>query len=184
MFSNGDFLRCLALLIGAVCFAANGKSLWKKSYDSENGWITIEPPANFGRWVKLYPFKEWRKFFAAIYVEPSKENVDPWWKFVNGVEFFNANRLQQLLVSNHLCMDEMMAAYRPRKTKTGGLPNLTSIPRKPEPLGTEYKCVACSRTNVTLYLELQRGKEGMKGTKYHRHLGATAACSVRLSEEW
>ena len=74
-----------------------------------------------------------------------------------------------------------MVAYQPRKTKTGGLPNLTSLQRKPESLGTEYKCVACSRTNVTLHLEIQRG---MQGTKYHRQLGATGACTVCMSEEW
>ena len=77
-----------------------------------------------------------------------------------------------------------MVAYRPRKTKTGGLPNLTSLPRKLEPLGTEYKCVICSKTNVTLHLEIQRGRVDMQGTKYHRQLGATAACTVRMSEEW
>ena len=112
MFSNGDFLRCMALFIGGVCYAANGKALWKTTYDSNNGeWITIEPAANFGRWVKLYRFKEWRKFFASIYVDPTREHVDPWWKFVNGVKFFNLNRLKLLVLSNHLCMDEMMVAY-------------------------------------------------------------------------
>ena len=77
-----------------------------------------------------------------------------------------------------------MSAWRFRKTKTGGLPNLTSLPRKPEPLGTEFKCVTCSRSNVMLNLEIQRGKEGMKETRYHRDLGATAACTLCLGEEW
>ena len=184
LFSNGDFLRCLSLFIGAVCFAANGNALWKKKNDSEDGWITIEPAANFDRWMKLYRFKEWKRFFASIYADHSRKYTDPWWKFVAGVEFFNLNRLKLLVASNHLCMDEMMVAFRPRKSKTGGLPNLTSLPRKPEPLGTEYKCINCTKTNCTLHLEIQRGKVGMAGTRYHRQLGATAACTVRMSEEW
>ena len=75
-----------------------------------------------------------------------------------------------------------MSAWRPRKTKLGGLPNITHIARKPEPLGTEKKCTACSSCKVMLHMEIQRGKDEMKKEKYNRELGATAACTVRLSE--
>ena len=38
--------------------------------------------------------------------------------------------------------------------------------RKPEPLGTELKCVADTLTNMMLYLEIQKGKKEMKEAKY------------------
>ena len=45
-----------------------------------------------------------------------------------------------------------------------------------------FKCVACPTTGVILFLEIQRGKEGMKDQVHHRALGATAGCTVRMSE--
>ena len=45
-----------------------------------------------------------------------------------------------------------MSAWRPRKDKTGGLPNISFILRKPEPLGTEFKSMACSLTGIYFVL--------------------------------
>ena len=43
-------------------------------------------------------------------------------------------------------------------TKNGGLPNISYIIRKLEPLGTEFKSVCCPVTGVLTHLEIQRGK--------------------------
>ena len=59
-------------------------------------------------------------------------------------------------------MDELMSAWKPRNTKTGDLPNITYILQKPEPLGSEFKCSACTRAKFMMYLEIQRGKDEMK----------------------
>jgi len=55
-----------------------------------------------------------------------------------------------------------MSAWRPRTTALGGLPNISHVPRIPEPLGTEFKCPACPATGCMVALEIQRGREGMK----------------------
>ena len=78
IFSNADFLCCMALMIGSACYASNGKALWKQDNNPEYGWLTIEPATNFGRWVKLYRFKEFRQFLASIYVDPARQNTDLW----------------------------------------------------------------------------------------------------------
>lgn len=44
--------------------------------------------------------------------------------------------------ANIKVLDETMSAYRPRTTKSGTLPYLSFILRKPEPLGTEFKTLA------------------------------------------
>ena len=75
-----------------------------------------------------------------------------------------------------------MCAWRPRQTRFGRLPNISYIIRKPEPLGTEYKTVCCPNTGVMTYMEIQRGKEGMKNMRLQRELGATAACTIRCAE--
>jgi hypothetical protein len=49
-------------------------------------------------------------------------------------------------------LDESMSAWRPRTTKHGGLPHISFVMQKPEPLGTEFKTAAdpatasCSRS--------------------------------------
>jgi len=76
-----------------------------------------------------------------------------------------------------------MSSWKPRTTATGSLPNISFIMRKPKPLGTEFKCTACSITGVMHCLEVQRGKVGMSVQKYNATLGATVGCSLRLIEQ-
>jgi hypothetical protein len=84
-----------------------------------------------------------------------------------------------------------------------GLPNISFILRKPEPLGerfvviwffiivflfltnsiSEMKCTACSSTGCMLNLEIQRGKEGMKTMKHNNCIGATSGCTLRVMED-
>ena len=68
-------------------------------------------------------------------------------------------------------------------TEKGNLPHLSYIFRKPEPLGTEFNTVACSVTGALLFIEIQRGKEGIKDSRYQYELGATAECTKRMMEE-
>ena len=184
LFTHVEFLRGIAVMIGSVCFSASGNQLWKKPSQDSEDFITVEPKAEFYKWMSGFRFKEFRQFLPSIYEDPTKKDTDPWWRFIGGVEQFNMNCLKYIVSSNRLAMDELMMAWRPRKTKTGGLPNITFILRKPEPLGTEYKCSTCSSCNVMLYMEIQRGKEEMKKQKYNRDLGATAGCTLRLAEAW
>ena len=61
--------------------------------------------------------------------------------------------------------DKSMSAIRFRTTAKGNLPHLSYIFRKAEPLGTEFKTVACSVTWAFICLEVQRVKEGVKHRK-------------------
>ena len=53
---------------------------------------------------------------------------------------------------------------------------------KPDPLGKEFKKFSLYVTGALLFIEFHRGKEGMKHSKYHQDLGATAACTKRTLE--
>ena len=181
LFTKSEFLKGFTLLIGAACYAANGEALWKKTANWD--FLTLEPTADFYKFMCDYRFREFRDFLPSLYKSPNLKDSDPWWEFVAAVDEFNLNRLKCLDPSNHLCIDELMSAWRPRTTATGGLPNITHIPRKPKPLGTEFKCVACSQTGCMLYLEIQRGKDGMKNLEHNRELGNTAGCTLRLAQE-
>ena len=76
-----------------------------------------------------------------------------------------------------------MSAIRFRTTAKGNLPHLSYIFGNPEPLGTKFKTVAWSVTGALLFIEVQRGEEGIKGSRYQQELGATAACTKRMMEE-
>ena len=65
-----------------------------------------------------------------------------------------------------------------RTTKTGTLPNISFIKRKPEPLGTEFKNIVDGISGNMVWLEIQEGKDRMKDKEYH-NLGSTIACSLR-----
>ena len=75
---------------------------------------------------------------------------------------FNKARRDRFAAGPVLVLDEIMSAWRPQTTPTGGLPNVSFIPRKPEPLGTEFKTVCCGITGVMLFVEVQKGKCAMK----------------------
>ena len=68
-------------------------------------------------------------------------------------------------------------------TSKGNLPHLSYIFRKPEPFGAEFKKFACSVTGSLIFIDIQRGKEGMKLSRYHLELGATSACTKILMED-
>ena len=78
--------------------------------------------------------------------------------------------------------DESMSAWRPQTTSKGGLPHLSFVDRKPEPLGTKFKNVACAITGIMLALEIQRGKTDDTVLKHDDVKSSTAAVSVRLAE--
>ena len=54
--------------------------------------------------------------------------------------------------------DESMSENRFRTTDQGNLPHLSYIFRKPDPLGTEFKKVACYVTGALLFIEVHIGK--------------------------
>ncbi len=53
--------------------------------------------------------------------------------FSKFIAMFNDNRANLIAASVIKLLDESMSAWRPRKDKTGGLPNISFILQKPEP---------------------------------------------------
>jgi hypothetical protein len=83
-------------------------------------------------------FKQWRKFIPLIWANEALQldgKQDPWWQFAPAVSEFNEHRREIIQHSSMLVADESMSAWVPRTSKTGGLPNISFIKRKPEPLG-------------------------------------------------
>jgi hypothetical protein len=79
-------------------------------------------------------------------------------------------------------LDESMSSFRPCTTKLGGLPNISFILRKPEPIGTKFKTSVCPKLNVMSHMELCEGKEGMLNKPFQVQIGGTAVYTVRLAQ--
>ena len=78
--------------------------------------------------------------------------------------------------------DASMNEIRFQTTKKGNLLHLSYIFGKPEPMGAEFKTVACYVTGGLVFIEIQIGKEVMNHSKYQKDLGATAACTKIIME--
>ena len=109
-------------------------------------------------------------------------NTDEWWRAKHLFDGFNT-ACKNIAASFLKVGDESMSAICFRKTAKGNLPHLSYIFRKLEPLGTNFKTVACSVTGALLFIEVQRGKEGMKDSRYQKELGSSGACMKRMMEE-
>ena len=77
-------------------------------------------------------------------------------------------------------LDESMSAWKPRADKLGGLPNISFVMRKPKPLGTEFKTAVDADTGIMIYMEIQEGKDPMRGKEHAPELGVTSACVLRV----
>jgi hypothetical protein len=140
-FSEREFFIGIGIMIAAAGFNCRGCELWatrneiSECFSDPKTWMTINESPNFGRYMGENRFKEYRKLIAKIWEKKETESEDVWWSFSSAVDEFNLQRKRLVRPSNWIVADESMSAWCPRKSKTGGLPNISYICRKPEPLG-------------------------------------------------
>ena len=124
----------------------------------------------------------WVEQFELDLTENQKQ-ANKWWRMGYLIQGFNENRSRSVAASRVLTMDESMSAFRPQTEKTGNLPNISYIMRKPEDLGTELKGVASTSCNgPMLHLEVQEGKEPMKKKIFCSTYGTTCSCTLRMAQ--
>ena len=97
------------------------------------------------------------------------------------VKGFNEARLREIVAGSCVTPDEMMLEWK-GKAGFGGLPHLSFIKRKPQPLGTELKSLCEGTMGMCLYIEVQKGKVRMARKKWAPTMGATTGCTLRLLE--
>ena len=123
----------------------------------------IIPMFSLDEHMSFNRFKIIREHWVSQFADETKRSTDLWWRVNRLVTGFNQNRAQTIASSRIKVLDESMSAFRPQTTKTGNLPHLSFIFRKPEPLGTELKTVASKKNNgPIIFAEIQEGKMPMK----------------------
>lgn len=177
--THREFGVFLGMIIGAVAFVESGKQLWKPKFPGIGGH------PRYDKYMSETRFKEIRKYASyAMLSTTAAAAGDPWARVRGAIDGFNERRRDIFRMPCIIIMDETMSAWAPQSSKTGGLPHLSFIIRKPEPLGTEFKTTADGATGCMTAMEIQEGRDRMRD-KAHRdgHTKQTTACIMRLRDE-
>lgn len=162
-----------------------GGDLWKDEGRTEGYKIVpnIERDVMSG-----YQFKQIKKFVPYMWAdEELKSKGESWWQIAQLCNEFNKCRREKVQSSNVRVAHESISALRPRIMKTGNLPHLSFVSRKPEDLGTEMKTATCPVLHIMEYIELVRGRKDAHGREFIDEANkrvATACCMRTANEYW
>jgi hypothetical protein len=171
-----EYVKFIGILHAAAHFTEKGKELWNK----ESKGIRGAP--DMGKYGMTYSrFDRIKRSMPCAFADYSQRMLTPWWKIQGVLDGHNENRKRTIVKSRVQTLDESMSSYKPRTTKTGGLPHLSFIKRKPKPLGTEFKNQCDGIHGVMLFLEVQEGKVAMRRKRHAGRLGVNSACAMRVS---
>jgi hypothetical protein len=154
-----EFWTFFGIVISARALGREG-DMWGRHEWQDDG---ILPKANFDEHMKEHCFEQIRKHVVCIFAEPDKQDKDPWWMMSSAFKQCNKNRKAKVMSSIEKTLDKTMAAFRPQTRKCGDVPNLSSIPRKPEPLGMELKVIVCAVTGIAAWKVSNEGGRVCKG---------------------
>lgn len=148
-----EFWLFIGILISASPHNAGGERLWGQGENEADEFQAkgVTKPIDYGpkglNLMSLQRFKEIKEIFPKGFEDKEAEKKgDKWYKIRLLTNGFNENRKKNIAASCKKILDESMSAWKPRTTPYGELPNISYIARKPKPIGTEFKDVACAET--------------------------------------
>jgi len=156
---------CLTIMIAATLQVENGiENLWKRG---ESAGMMDYP--NFAQYIPKNYFKAFLEGFPYLWAEEKywylpKEDLP--WDFIKPfMKEYNKKRTRILRVI-YLMLDEAMSGWRPKTSKTGGLPNISHEPRKPVSLGTMLRNAVECVTGIFVYHDMVEGSTSQWKKKY------------------
>ena len=157
--------QCYLLLLAAAWEGDIGvENLWKKGQSGGR-----HNYANFGQYVPQNVFKAWQNAAAYMFADKKywyqdRRNMN-WDVFLPVLDGFN-NKRKDLFQVILLILDESMSGWRPKTSKTGGLPNISFEPRKPVPLGTMFQNACECFTGCLVYQDVAQNVEEQQRKPY------------------
>ena len=137
--SQHEFWRFIGVMIASSSLGKGGLNLYED--ESKRPHRQFSKCTNLGPTgddiIAQYRLKDLRSAFSFAF--DKKESTSDWARIELLVDGINKNQKKNIASSVFKVLDESMSAWVPRTTATGGLPNISYILRKPEPLGTEFK---------------------------------------------
>jgi hypothetical protein len=151
-----DGLLCFFAILCEGCQFTAGCDVWRKTRKG------MMPPPDFGRVMSHDRFDRWLRRLSEGPLE-DRQSEDPWHPIRWLVDGFNASRKRNCDAGCEIAVDEATWQWR-----SGSIPHLSHVPRKPEPFGLETKNACCADSNVMLHVELQEGKIRMARKRHYR----------------
>ncbi|KAG2211228.1 hypothetical protein INT47_006348 [Mucor saturninus] len=166
-----EYLTWIALLMNmTVMHHVDKRAYWHM------GSSHLMPNINFTEYM------EYDRFFAILRVHvfevPSgaQQLLDPLYQIRRFLDAFNKTLAKALTPGRYLCVDESMNQWL-----GSGMPNLKKVPRKPHPIGQEFKTLADHDTYCIVQLDTVSDPAKKKYDDVDRNLIATLK---RLCEPW
>ena len=156
------------LLSNRLYGGCEGEKMFKKHV--EEGLGADANAFNANRYMNITRFCAIKKYIPIMFADETRKEEDPWWQIVKAFEDFNDNRKRTIAASSLKTLDELISAYCPQTTKTGNIPHLSYIIRKPEPLGTEFKNVVDTKSGICTNIRLCRKKTDKAGDNPYEHI--------------
>jgi hypothetical protein len=116
-----------------VAAGKGGKNLFEGEKDRQKKGVNLmSPRIDVSPHMPMRHFEDIKTFFPSAFADfekrnPALPNHDPWCMLSKLVDEFNKNRGRKVAAFAIKHLDESMSAWRPRKNKTGGLPNISFI---------------------------------------------------------
>ena len=152
------------MIVGSLKVQNGIKNLWKQG-PSEG----FEPHANFGQFIPINYFECFAAGFPYLWCDEKYWYTDPkslpWEVILPFFDDYNTKR-NTLLAVVYLVLDESMSGWRPKTSKTGGLPNISYEPRKPVELGTMARDAAECTSGVMAFLDIVQDIVNQRRKKY------------------
>jgi len=168
------FFKVLAVPF-LICIR-NGKPL--ESHFKKDDWdVDIED------FIKVSHYRTFIKYMSWTEVTTD----DKWSPYKPFMEAVNDRRYAIIIPGKMVVIDEAMCKWVPFlmfDDAEDGMPHIQKLPRKPVPVGAEFKVLVDVTTGVILRLEVVKSREDNKMEKFGDTDRATIASVKRLLEPW
>lgn len=104
--------------------------------------------------INFSDYMEYKRFFSILHhhvfelYDVDKNNADPSYQILGFLAAFNDTLSKALESGKYLCIDKSMNQWL-----VSGMPNLKKVPRKPHPIGQEFKTLADNYAYCILQLD-------------------------------
>jgi hypothetical protein len=175
--TTGEYLVYQGLFIAASLQVLKGHDCWDPPLEERR----FRTHPNFNQYMSRKRFDLIKSSCLSPWTDHTLAGEDPWYEIRPLVTALNENRKREVISSELLVADEVMSAYKPRTSPTGDLAHVSFVERKPKNLGTEFKSIHDGRHGLTLFLEIQEGKDSMARKRFRDSMNPATATALRLA---
>jgi hypothetical protein len=182
--SKHELLKTIGILFA---LGIGGKRTRRDNWSEASD--TVFPPAQFGdRYgIGYHRFEDILNYWQWYETGSSWDNASDPWKSVRFFQHMFNERVNKVFSPGYiLCVDESTIRwYGFEEWHSQGCPHVTKIPRKPENVSVEVRCIADGDWEVCLWIEIQEGSAAMEKKAFveaGRNTGT--AFVLRATQAW